>query len=146
MVGIITGIANAFSPFLDLHGCGWSEKSTDINSHVENRKGRVALVCQFGIIIKVTDHYLKITLEKTCSQRNQYQGSQHSGKADCISSKRNGEEQITNEHNNDTNGHHLTIAELVSQDTTYQRKEIDKSEETTVNETGSTRVKTEVCS
>ena len=78
MVGIVGRIAQrCLGILLNLNSCSRSKQSTDIDSHIENREARVALVLVLRIIIKIANHHLQVAFEKTCTKTDKQQGAQH---------------------------------------------------------------------
>ena len=75
-------------PLHNTNGCCRSEKSTDIDSHVEQRESGIALVRILWIIVKIAYHHLEVTLKQTCSKPNQYKCCQHHYKCKCVATKR----------------------------------------------------------
>ena len=96
------------------------------------------------IIIEVAHHYLQVTLEEACTQTDKQQGCTHSSNSYCSSTQWDREEEITQEHNEDTYDHHLVVTPLVGSHTTKKRQEINCSEEPGINLRCSTCIETEV--
>ena len=134
MVGIVAAITQRnFCILLDLNGCRRSKQGADIDSHVEDRESRVALVGIFGIVIEVAYHHLEIAFEQSCTKADEQQSCQHHDKGETISSQGYTEQQITCKHNNNTRRHHFAKAKLVGQHTAKEREEVDEHKERTID-------------
>ena len=64
---------DALRVFHDFHSCTRGEERADVDCHVENGERCIALSGKFGTLIKVADHHLEVTFEKSCSHTNQRQ-------------------------------------------------------------------------
>ena len=140
MIGIILTNAQVhLCPLHDADSCRRSEQSTDIDGHIENWETGVALVGILRIIIEVAHHNLQVTLEQACSETDAHQCHQHYSQCHSVTSQGNRQQQIAQEHDNDTCGYHLTESKLVGHKASNKREEIDKHQEWTVDDTSSTR-------
>ena len=134
VVGIIRRVAQrCLSILLNLDGSRWCKEGTNIDSHVEDREARVALVGILRVVVEVAHHYLQVTLEQTRTETDEQQGSQHYNECKAVASQRNTEQQIASKHNDDTRGHHLAETELVGQHAAKQGEEVDEHEERTID-------------
>ena len=87
---------------------------------------------------------MQVALEKPCADTDENQGCQHADHRQRVAAKRKREQQIAGKHHGNTDGHHLSVAELVGQNTADERHEIDEAEERTVNGSRHTGLQTEV--
>ena len=85
------------------------------------------------IVVKVAYHHLEVTLEETRTQAHEQQGSTHSSNSYRTSTQWDSQEQIAQEHDEDTDDYHLVVTPLVGSHTTKQRQEIHCSEEPGIN-------------
>ena len=131
-------------PILDSHSSSRCEQCADVDSHVEQRECRVTLRRVLRVVVEITNHNLQVTLEEACTYCDEEQCTNHCNHSQGIATERQREEEVSEEHNRDTDGNHLTITKLIGQDTTEERHEIYKTEESTVNCTCYTCVQTEV--
>ena len=87
-------------PSHDLHGRRRCEHGTDVDRHVEQRESGVAAVRIGGIVIEVADHHLQIALEKTRTETDEHQSSDHAchrycGTAVLHAAHRNRQEHVS---------------------------------------------------
>ena len=130
--------------FSNLDGSGRGEQRTDVDGHVEQRETGVTLVGIARVVIEVAHHYLQVALEQTCAQADEQQGGQHSDDGDGLPAQRHRQQQVAQEHDDDTDGHHLAITEFVGKVTADNREEVDEHEEVTIDFPGPFGVETEV--
>ena len=113
-------------PSHDLHSGCRREHSAYIDRHVEQRESCIATIGIRRIIVQITYHHLQVTLEKSRTERDQYQRTDHAGHGECRTSvlhaaHRDREQHIAQEHNDNTDRHALAVSDLVGDDTTNQR-------------------------
>ena len=128
MIGVVAGIAErCLCPFLDSYGCGRCKESTDVDCHVEDGKGRIALAGQLRRVVEVAHHHLQVAFEQSCSEADEEQGCQHGDERYCSSAQGDRQEEVTGKHDYDSDGYHLAIAELVGHDAADQWKKINEA-------------------
>ena len=109
------------------------EHRTDVDGHVEDREGVVALGLVGRIVVEVAHEHLEVTLEKARTAGDERQCAEHQRLARKARSRRDGEQRIAAEHHEDSQRDHLAEAELVGQNAAEEGHEVDRGEENTVN-------------
>ena len=102
-----------------------SEEGTDVDCHVEDGEGRVPLCRIFRVIVEVSDHYLQVAFEQSCSQGNHDQGGYHKHYGPGAAPRRYGKAGVSGKHHDDAGGYHLAVSEFVSEPASEYRQEID---------------------
>ena len=137
VVGVCAAEAQIFlCPFHDFHSSGGGKEGADIDSHIENREARIATRGVLGLVIEVADHHLQVALEEAGAKADQQQGGKHSGQCHTAATKRHGQQQVAEEHDEDADGDHAAKAELVGHDTAHEGEEINEAEEGAVDDAG----------
>ena len=109
------------------------EHRTDVDGHVEDREGAVALGRIGRIVVEVADHHLEVTLEQTRAACDERQCGEHQRLSPEARPGGDRQQGVSAEHHEDAERHHLPESELVGQDTAEERHEIDRGEENAVN-------------
>ena len=112
--------------------CG-GKQCTDVDGHVEEAERRVALVLVLRSVVEVSDHDLQVAFEKPRAASNQCQRTEHHGLTGHIRTRRDGQQQVTDEHDEDTERNHLAESVFVGQHSTKKRHKINRPEEHTEN-------------
>ena len=120
-------------PVHNLDGSSRGEQSTHVDGHIEEGEARVAFVGKLRSVVEVAHHHLQVALEQTCSETDEQQGCAHSSDGNGAAAKRNGQQQIAEEHNHDADDYHLAIAPAVGSHASDEGKEIDGSQKPSVN-------------
>ena len=141
----LRSVERVHSPLMELHGSRRSEEGSDVDGHIEDRETIVALGSVAGIVIELTDHHLQVALEERRADRDQQQSGGHHRNGGHAIASRYGEQQIADEHDEDTKRHTAAEADLVCHGTTNDRQEIDEHEERRVDRTGQALAPSEVC-
>ena len=140
-----SGVAQlVLGPLRNHDGCRGCEEGTDVDSHVEDGEASVALVGILRVVVEVTHHHLEVTLEETGAETHEHQSDEHGHEAHGLATQRNGEQQIAQEHDDDTDGHHLSESELVGHDTAKNRQEVDEHQEVAVDFASPSGIEAEV--
>ena len=74
------------------------EHRADVYGHIENGERGIALAAVTRVVIKVSHHYLQVSLEKAGTHCNERQRSYHAPKADTVGLGRNCKEEVANKH------------------------------------------------
>ena len=136
--GGIVGITILFEEVvIDGVGHARGEESSDIDEHVENGESDVAVTAVLGIIVKIADQGLQVTFEAPCPYRNQGQGGEHDELARHVGFGGHRQQQVTAEHDDETDQDGLSITQyLVGDDTAQEGEEVNSGKEYAVNHTG----------
>ena len=136
--GGIVGITVLFEEVvIDGVGHARGEECSDVDEHVENGESDVAVTAVFGVVVKVADQGLEVTFEASCPDCNQCQGGEHDEFARHIGIGRHRKQQITAEHDDETDQDGLSVTQyLVGDDTAQEGEEVHSGEENAVNHTG----------
>ena len=140
----LAGTERVLCPVHQLDGSSGSKHSTDIDGHVEQLETRVTLLGILRFIVEVAHHYLEITFEQTCTKTDSQKCTSHSNQSHRVLAKGQRQKHVTCEHDEDTDGNHLVISELVCQNTTNQGQEVNQTKEYGENGTCQFLVKTEI--
>ena len=140
----LAGTKRVLCPVHQLDGSCGSKHSTDIDGHVEQLETRVTLLGILRFIVEVAHHYLEVTLEQTCTKTDSQKCTSHSNQSYRVLAKGQRQQHVASEHDEDTNGNHLVISELVCQNTTNQGQEVNQTKEYGENRTCQFLVKTEI--
>ena len=114
-------------------GCRRSEHGTDVDSHIEEAERAVSLGCILRVIIKITYHHLKITLEESGTDGDEQQSRYHKGYSERVGRRRDGKGKISEEHHGYSGHYASPITDTVSKPSTHHRHEINSGKENTVN-------------
>ena len=128
-VAVVAEAGLAHVPLGDLLGGRGCEQGTDIDGHVEDREGRIALGRVLRIVVEVADHHLEVALEETRTEGDEYQRAHHGSDAGSVIARGNGQEDVAEEHDDDARSHHLAVAELVGQVAAQHGQEVYQREE-----------------
>ena len=78
MVSVVFVITDRLCPLFNAHSSCRSEKGADVDRHIEDGKGRIALAGIFRTVVKIADHYLQVAFEETRTKTDEDQGCEHS--------------------------------------------------------------------
>ena len=116
------------------------EHGADVDGHVEQAEGAVSFGRILGVVVQITYQHLQVALEQARTHGNHEQGTQHERNAHGVGACRDGKGQVTGEHDTDTRHDALAVADLVGQDTAYDRHEINQGQENGVHLAGNSLV------
>ena len=145
MIGVGLRVAERrLCPVHNLDGSSGSKQSAHVDSHIEEREARVALVGKLRSVVEVAHHDLQVALEEAGAEADEQQGRTHSGYGYGAASQGNGQQQIAQEHNYDADDDHLAVAPAVGSHATDEGKEVDGSQEPGVDFAGRACGKAEI--
>ena len=105
------------------------EHRTDVDGHIKQAERRVAFGRILRVIIQIADHHLKVPLEQAGSQRDEQQCADHQRDAETVGGRRNGQQDVSQEHHADASHHAAAIADAVGEPSTYYGQEINDCQE-----------------
>ena len=78
MIRVCLGVTEIIlRPSHDGGCCRRSKQGTNVDSHIEERKARVAMLRILRIIVEVADHHLEVTFKETSTQTYKQQRCSH---------------------------------------------------------------------
>ena len=104
---------------------GRGEHGADVDGHIEQREGGIALRGILRVVIEVAHQDLEVTLEQAGADGNKGEGADHQGDAERVGGGRDGEAQVTGEHHRDTGHDALAVADLVGEPAADHRHEVN---------------------
>lgn len=109
------------------------EHGADVDGHVEEAEGRIALGGVFRIVVEVAHHHLQIAFEKARADRDERQRGEHQNLAAERRLGGNRQAQVPGEHHGDTRRDAPSEADAVGQNAAHERHEVDGGQEDRVD-------------
>ena len=123
---------------------GRSEHRADVDGHIEQREGGIALGGILRVIVEIAHQHLQIALEQARADGDERQGTDHQGDAEGVGRGRDGKAYVAGEHDGDTGHDALAVADLVGQPAAHDGHEIHRRKEDGVNLAGGGSVPAEL--
>ena len=105
-----------------------SKEGADVDGHVEDGEGRIALRLELGVVVEVTHHYLQVAFEQARAHAHHEQRQRHDPHGHDAATRRDGEQQIAEEHNDNARRHTFSKTDLIGHDAAHKGQEINQCE------------------
>ena len=123
---------------------GRSEHRADVDGHIEQREGGIALGGILRVVVEIAHQHLQVALEQARADGDQRQGADHQHDAEGVGRSRDGQAHVAGEHDGDTGHDALAVADLVGQHAAHDGHEVHRREENRVNLAGGCSVPAEL--